>query len=120
MTLLLLSEGKPMAEVSKTLKFSYPRVIALRDNYLAHGLACLKEKPRAGRPVVLDGLERAKITALACSDPPPGYTQWSLRRLADRAVELRLCPTISHTQVQQVLKKTASSRTAKRPGASAP
>lgn len=105
MTLLWLAEGKPMTEVSKTLKFSYPRVIAVRDNYLGNGLTCLEEKPRAGRPVMFDGTDRAKITALACSDAPEGYAKWSLRLLADRLVELEICPAISHTQVKHVLKK---------------
>lgn len=111
MTLLLLDEGKPMRVVSKTLKFSYPRVLALRDNYLANGLKCLEEQPRSGRPVVFDGDERAKITALACSDTPEGHANWSLRLLADRLVELEICQSISHTQVKNVLKKTTSSRT---------
>ncbi len=110
MALLLLSEGKPMTVVSKTLKFSYPRVLALRDKYLENGLKCLEEKPRAGRPIVFDGTERAKITALACSDAPAGNAQWSLRLLADRLVELEICPSISHTQVGNVLKKTNSNR----------
>lgn len=111
MALLLLSEGKSMAEVSKTLKFSYPRVIALRDNYLKGGLECLADKPRSGRPVVFDGEQRAGITALACSDAPAGYGKWSLRLLADRLVELEICPQISHNQVRVILKKTNSSRT---------
>jgi hypothetical protein len=47
---------------------------------------------------------------LACSEAPPCYSQWSLRRLADKAVELGYCETISHTQVSTILKKTNSSR----------
>ena len=62
-------------------------MIALRDNYLEHGLECLREKPRSGRPMVFNGNERARLTALACSDAPEGYWQWSLRLLADKAVE---------------------------------
>ena len=111
MTLLLLNEGKPMTEVSKTLKFSYPRVHALRNNYLENGLQCLEEQPRTGRPVVFDRDERAKITALACSNAPEGHANWSLRLLADRLVELEICRNISHTQVKKILKKTNSSRT---------
>lgn len=106
MTLLLLDEGKTMTAVSKLLKYSYPRVIALRDNYLENGLLCLKEKPRSGCPPVFDGNERAKITALACSRTPVGHATWSLRLLADKAVELELVERISHTQVQRILKKT--------------
>ncbi len=111
MTLLLLSEGKPMRAVSKTLKFSYPTVIARRNKYLADGLKCLEEKPRRGPPPVFDGRERAQITALACWEVPEGYAKWSLRLLADRLVELEICPMISHTHVGNVLKKTNSSLT---------
>jgi len=84
MALLMLSEGKSMKDVSKVLNFSYPRVAALKDNYLKNGLDSLDEKPRTGRPIEFDGKARAKITALACTNAPEGYARWSLRLLADR------------------------------------
>jgi putative transposase len=110
MTLLLLDQGKTMIEVSQVLSFAYPSVVALKQNFLSHGLECLSEKPRSGRPPVIDGIQRAQITALACSTPPQGYARWSLRLLADRAVELNLVESISYKQVGVVLKKTNSSR----------
>ena len=109
MTLLLLDEGKTLSEVSKILKYCYPRVLALRDNYLVNGLECLQEKPRPGRPPLIDGLAKAKLTALACSTPPVGRAVWSLRLLADKAIELELVETISHNEVGRVLKKMNSS-----------
>lgn len=105
MTLLLLSEGKTMADVSRSLKYCYPRVLALRDNYLANGLHCLQEQSRSGRPPLIDGLGKARITALACSTPPEGYARWSLRLLADKAVELDLVDGVSHNEVGRILKK---------------
>lgn len=105
MTLLWLHHGKPMSEVSELLKYAYPSVVKLKKNYLAIGLPCLEEKPRSGRPISFDGAERAKITALACSETPSGRSKWSLRLLADKAVELELVESISHTQVQTILKK---------------
>lgn len=106
MTLLLLHDGHSLSAVSKLLKYSYPSVLKVKQNYLADALLCLDEKPRPGRPPGFDGAERAKITALACSDTPEGHARWSLRLLADRAVELELVETISHTQVGEILKKT--------------
>ena len=47
----------------------------------------------------------AKITALACSEAPDGYAQWSLRLLADRLVELEMVETISYCSVGLILKK---------------
>jgi putative transposase len=66
----------------------------------------IAEKPRPGRPSTLTPEERAKITALACSTPPKGYARWSLRLLADRAVELELVESVSHETVGVILKKT--------------
>jgi transposase len=82
----------------------------LKKNYLANGLQCLEEKPRAGRPAVFDGSQRARITALACSDTPSGYSQWSLRLLADKAIELDLVESISYSKVRDILKKTCFNR----------
>ena len=79
--------------------------------YKESGLAFLNDKPRTGRPKVIDGLQRAKITALACSDPPEGYERWSLRLLADKAVELEIVDDISYGEVRLILKKTNSSPT---------
>ncbi len=110
MTLLLLNVGKTMTDVSKTLKYCYPRVLALRNSYLEGGLQCLEEKPRRGRPVLIDGVGRAGITALACSSAPEGYARWSLRLLADKAIELKYVESVSHNQVGAILKKMNSSR----------
>jgi len=111
MTLLWLAAGKTMSEVARLLDYAYPSVVNLKKNFLQNGLNCLEDKPRTGRPVVFDGAERARITALACADTPAGRSHWSLRLLADKAVELELVPGISHTQVRNILKKTNSSRT---------
>jgi hypothetical protein len=48
---------------------------------------------------------------LACSAAPEGRERWTLRLLADRAVELKIVPQVSHETVRQTLKKTRSSRT---------
>lgn len=116
--LLELDRGKTMSAVAQTLGVSYPTVLAWRDKYQREGLQCLYDAPRSGRPVVIDGKQRAKVTALACSDAPAGHERWSLRLLAEKIVELGHCESLSHTQVGNILKKTHSSRTSNRRGAS--
>jgi putative transposase len=81
-------------------------VRAWRDKYRRMGLRCLEDAPRPGRPVEIDGSQRAKITALACSEAPAGHARWDLRLLADRIVELGYCEHISPTHVATILKKT--------------
>ena len=52
-----------------------------------------------------DGDFEAHLIALSCSEPPAGHSKWSLRLLADRAVELNYIDSVSHETVRQVLKK---------------
>jgi putative transposase len=115
--LLELDRGKTLQAVAETLGVTYITVSSWRDKYQAEGLKFLEDKPRSGRPAELDGKLRAKITALACSTPPDGYGQWSLRLLADRIVELEYCDEISHMHVSRILKKMNSNRTSKKHGA---
>lgn len=109
--LLELDRGKTYGAVADTLGVNQSTVSKWAKRYQAEGLACLQDKPRSGRPAEIDGVQRAKITALACSDAPEGYGRWSLRLLAQKAVELEYCDHISHTEVAAILKKTTSSPT---------
>lgn len=104
--LLELDRGKTYTEVSKTLGVAIQTLSIWATKYRENGLEVLHDKPRPGRPVEIDGTQRAKITALACSEAPEGYAQWSFRLLADKVVELGYCEQISHTEVGKILKKT--------------
>jgi putative transposase len=106
-TLLLeLHKGKTIEEVRKILGLCYPTVARLIDNYQQNGLECLQDKKQPGRPPGISGQQRAAITALACTQAPEGHARWSLRLLADKAVELDYCESISYVQVGRILKKT--------------
>jgi putative transposase len=109
--LLELDRGKSLVAVATTLGVTTKAVANWRTRYSRSGLKSLDDAPRSGRPIVFDGLQRAKITALATSDVPEGYARWSLRLLADKAVESGICDDVSYTFVRAVLKKTNSSRT---------
>ena len=45
------------------------------------------------------------MIALACSDPPEGFSRWTLQLLADKLVELQVVESISIEGVRQILKK---------------
>jgi len=104
--LLELDRGKTLQDIAATLGVTYNAVAAWRDGYKTSGLSCLDDAPRSGRPTLIDGAQRAKITALACSDAPEGHARWSLRLLAEKVVEAGLCKHVSHTFVADILKKT--------------
>ena len=103
--LLELDHGKTLTAVAATLAVKPDTVAAWRNAYQTTGLACLDDAPRPGRPIVIDGAQRAKITALAWSDAPDGHDHWTLRLLAEKVVEAGFCDTISHTMVGNILQK---------------
>lgn len=108
---LLHREQHPDA-IAETLQISTATVYNVKGRYLRGGFAAaLNDQPRPGRPVEITGAQRARITALACSQAPAGHTRWTLRLLADKAVEQELVEHVSHNAVQEILKKTSSSRT---------
>jgi len=115
---LLLSDenraggAKPGSQIAEEVDLSLATVQRVRRQFVAHGLeAALSEKPRAGAPRKFTERDRAKITALACTQPPKGHARWTLRLLAEKMVELELIESISHDTVDKVLKKTNFSLT---------
>lgn len=109
--LLELDRGRTFTEVAEMVGVVVQTASTWATTYETNGLGVLNDQPRPGRPRTIDALQRAKITALACSEPPEGYQSWSLRLLADKAVELELVHRISPGTVRDVLKKTNSNRT---------
>ena len=116
--LLRLADGVSGYTVAAELGCCVQTVYQIRQRYERQGLAtALGEAPRSGGPRHFDGADRAAITALACTPAPAGHSRWTLRLLADKAVELCLVETISHETVSQVLKKTRCSPSASSTGA---
>lgn len=104
-------EGQGWTDEEAATVFSCHRhtVANLRQRLVEQGLeAALERKanPRPPRQRVCDGASEAKLIALRCGEPPAGQARWTLRLLADQAVEREIVPAISHETVRQVLKKT--------------
>ena len=108
----LLGQKKAAAEIAALLGCSPTTVYNVKDRYQAEGLeSALTEKSRSGKPQQITGEEKARITALACSEAPAGHARWTLRLLAEKSVELGFVNSISHNYVGEILKKTNCSRT---------
>ena len=88
---------------------SVQAVYNMRDEFLAnHDIeSYLMRKKRETPPITpkLNGESEAKIIALACSEPPKGYSRWTIRLLRDKAVELQLVDEVSRMTIQRLLKK---------------
>ena len=101
----LLHRGEQPARIAEILQVGIGTVYNLQKRYLKEGLeSALTEKPRSGKPPVISGEMKARITALACSDAPEGHVRWTLRLLADKAVEFGLVDSISHKTCGEILK----------------
>lgn len=107
MIVLRADEGMKDEEIIAALGVGKSTVERARQRFVEGNIeGILKEKSRKHKKHIT-GLEEAKIIALACSEAPKGYARWSLRLLADKAVELNYVEAISHERVRQTLKKTS-------------
>ena len=81
----------------------------VRERFVEQGLEAALVPARSKRIYArkLDGRQEAKLIALACSKPPAGKKRWTLRLLADEAVELEIADSLSYETVRQTLKKTS-------------
>lgn len=111
LSLLELDKGKTYGGVKELLGISVVSLGKLVKKYKERGIGCIYDAPRPGRPIKIDSQQENELTLLSCSEVPAGYSQWSLRMLADKMVELGHSEGISHTQVGNILKKRKSSPT---------
>ena len=104
------ARGKAIAEV---LRISARKVDRVKKRFVEEGMEAALGARQGRRPSYVrkaDGEFEARLVALSCAEPPQGHSQWSLRLLADRVVELGHIDSVSHETVRRVLKKTHSSR----------
>ena len=111
------AEGGPGwldAEIIDALDTNLSMVSRVRETFVTKGLdAVLNRKKRETPPTppIFDGEAQAKLTALACSEPPSGRARWTIRLLAAHVVERRIVPAAHFNTVGRALKKTNSNRT---------
>ena len=111
--LLGCDEGKfqkkrsPNKEIARVLKISMKKIDRVKKKFIEEGFDGALEGKKSSRiyKKMVDGDFEAHLVALSCSEPPQGFARWSLRLLADKAVELEYIDTVSHETVRRVLKK---------------
>lgn len=110
--ILLLDEstGKHMNvnEIADALNTTSTTVMNVKKAYCKKGTNDTITRKKRSKPPVeakITGEVEAKIIALSCSEPPAGFSRWTLRLLADKSVELGIIDQISYVSVSSVLKK---------------
>ena len=98
------------AEIAIRAGCSKSTVGNIRKRFIEEKLGALEDKPRSGRPKIVDGQIEAQMIAITCSEAPEGRGRWTLRLIADKLVTLvDELDDISYTTVGKTLKKTNSS-----------
>jgi transposase len=95
-------------QISKVLKVGMRTIDRVKKRFVEEGLEAVFERRPTSRLYErkADGEVEAHLVKLCCSDPPKGYSKWSLRLLADKMVELKYAESISHVTVRSILTKT--------------
>ena len=80
------------AEIAELVQVSLSTIHRVRERCVDEGVeAAVFRRPSPQRQYrKLDGVQEAKLIALACSAPPPGRVSWTMQLLADQLVELQI------------------------------
>src|SRR5665647_641870 len=94
-------------EISRVLNISMRKIDRVKKRFVEEGLEVALNGKESNRiySKKVDGDDEAHLVALSCSQPPEGFARWSLRLLADKAVELGYFEDLSHETVRRTLKK---------------
>src|SRR5260370_20323449 len=108
--LLKLGEGWSLAEVCRAFDVCRNTVLNVRARFAQGGVdAVLRHRREIRYRQALTGAQQAHLIAIACSKVPDGHDHWTVRMLANKAVELGFVEKISPETIRAVLKKTSSS-----------
>jgi transposase len=115
-TILLFLDRKPEgkkgtvrtdAEIAEKCRCDTKLVYTVSKQYAEHGIErVLTRKKRETPPVPpkVTGEVEAKIRAMACGQPPAGYSKWTLR-LYEEYSKKYVGIQLSDTKIREVLKK---------------
>lgn len=97
-------------KISEAIGCRVQTVECVRKRFVLEGFELALEgqkRETPPTPPILDGEAEAQVIAMRLGKPPAGYGRWTLRLLAEQAVELEIVDSISHETIRQTLKKTA-------------
>ena len=108
-------EGWTDRAIWQSLETSPSTVARVRETFVMAGMDAVfarKQRPHPAIKRIFDGEAEARLIALACSEPPDGYSRWTIRLLAEKVVELNIVEKAHFNTVGRTLKKMNLSLTA--------
>jgi transposase len=77
------ADGRANRQIGSEVGLSERKVGLWRNRFAEHRIEGLRDLPRPGKPAVYDHDKRIEVFQTACSEPPEGETQWTVRSLAE-------------------------------------
>ena len=95
-------------DAAKALGVSARTIETVKKRFVEQGLeSAIERKASTRKPnIKFDGEFDARIMQLACSESPEGTSRWTIRLLAEKAVELEMVDSVSTMTIHRSLKKT--------------
>lgn len=102
--------GKPptQEEIAKRCSVCDVTIYHTIRDYCTNGIEealQYQSRTKPSREPIVTGEVEARLIALACGEPPQGFSRWTIRLLAQKAVELEIVPAIGRETVRTTLKK---------------
>lgn len=95
-------------QISESLNIAHATIERVRQRFVEEGMesALSRREQKKRRQKIIDGEKEAYLIAIACSETPVGKSNWTLKMLADKMIELNYVEQVSTETIRQTLKKT--------------
>ena len=100
-----MDTGQATPAVAVSLGLSAKAVWQIGKRYQQGGLErALYDASRPGAAAALDGEQRQRIIAVACSQPPSGRARWTVRLLTEEVIKRKLVPRVGRETIRVLLE----------------
>ena len=102
------NKGITNEDICKVLKISPRTIDRVKKKMVEEGFENVMTRRPSKQNYMkkVDGDLEARIVQICCSEPPTGFSKWSLRLISEKVVELQYIDSLSHVTIGKVLKKT--------------
>jgi putative transposase len=100
-----LAQGATAPRVAEALPLTAKAIRQIAHRYNSGGLDCaLYDRQRPGAKPLLDDSQKQRIVAMVCGKPPEGRARWTVRLIAEEAVQRKLVPHAGRETIRVLLE----------------
>ena len=105
LALLHLGKGASAPQVAQVLMLTPQAIRKIAQRYREGGMErAVFEKARPGAAEVLGSSDKQRIIAMVCSAPPEGAARWTVRLVAEQAVQRKMVPRVGRETIRILLQ----------------